>query len=48
VNDNPTNAPRSRSPLGVKVIGAIAIIVLVVAIFLLATGIVNFEQRGIF
>lgn len=48
MNDNFTNAPRSRSSGAVKLIGTLAILVLVIAIILLATGIVNFEQRGFF
>ena len=48
MNDNPTNAPEARSPRAIKVIGTLAILLLVLAIILLATGIVNFEQRGCF
>lgn len=48
MDDNPTNAPRARSSAPAKLIGTLAIIALVIAILLLATGVVNFEQRGWF
>jgi hypothetical protein len=48
MDDNFTNAPRSRSSGTAKLVGYGAIIILVIAIILLATGIVNFEQRGFF
>jgi hypothetical protein len=48
MDDNFTNAPRSKSSGPVKLIGTLAILFLVIAIILLATGVVNFEQRGVF
>jgi ABC-type Na+ efflux pump permease subunit len=48
MDDNFTNAPRSRSSGAAKLIGYGAIALLVIAILLLATGVVNFEQRGFF
>lgn len=48
MDDNLTNAPRSRSSGATKLIGTIAVLILVIAIILLATGAVNFEQRGFF
>jgi hypothetical protein len=48
MDDNFTNAPESRSSGAAKLIGYGAVIFLVIAIILLATGIVNFEQRGFF
>lgn len=48
MDDNFTNAPRSRSPIIIKIIGTLVILALVAAIILLATGVVNFEQRGFF
>lgn len=43
-----TNAPRSRSSGPAKILGTLVILFLVIAILLLATGVVNFEQRGVF
>lgn len=48
MDDNFTNAPRSRAPGAAKLLGIAAILILVIAILLLATGVVNFEQRGFF
>ena len=48
MDDNLTNAPRSRSSGATKLIGTLAIVALIIAILLLATGVVNFEQRGFF
>jgi hypothetical protein len=48
MDDNFTNAPESRSSGAAKLLGYGAIIILVIAIILLATGVVNFEQRGFF
>ncbi|WP_300973577.1 hypothetical protein [Sphingomonas sp. LHG3406-1] len=48
MDDNLTNAPRSRAPGGVRLLGIAAILFLIIAILLLATGVVNFEQRGFF
>lgn len=48
MNDNPTKAPEARSPRAIKVIGTLAILLLILAIILFASGIVNFEQRGTF
>ena len=48
MDENFTNAPNSRSSGTAKLVGYGAIILLVIAIILLATGIVNFEQRGYF
>jgi hypothetical protein len=48
MDDNLTNAPRSRSSGGARLIGTLVIILLAFAILLLATGVVNFEQRNMF
>jgi hypothetical protein len=48
MDDNFTNAPRSRSPFLIVVIATLVILALITAIILLATGVVNFEQRGFF
>jgi hypothetical protein len=48
MDDNFTNAPRSRSSGAAKLIGYAVIAFLLIAIILLATGVVNFEQRGFF
>jgi hypothetical protein len=48
MDDNRTNAPESRAPTAAKLIGYGAVIFLIIAIILLATGVVNFEQRGFF
>ena len=48
MDDNLTNAPRSRSSGTAKLIGTLVIVALIIAILLLATGVVNFEQRGFF
>jgi hypothetical protein len=48
MDDNFTNAPRSKSSGTAKIIGTVVILALVIAIILLATGVLNFEQRGAF
>jgi hypothetical protein len=48
MDDNLTNAPRSKSSGPAKLIGILAILFLVAAILLLATGVVNFEDRSLF
>lgn len=48
MDDNRTNAPRSHSSGTAKLIGYGVIAILLIAILLLATGVVNFEQRGFF
>ena len=48
MDNNRTNAPESRSSGTAKLLGYGAIAFLVIAIILLATGVVNFEQRGFF
>ena len=48
MDDNFTNAPRSKSSGPAKLIGTLVILGLILAIILLATGVVNFEQRGFF
>ncbi len=48
MDDNFTNAPRSKSSGAAKLIGTLAILFLVIAIILLATGVVNFEQSSLF
>lgn len=48
MDDNQTNAPEAHSSGTVKLLGYGAVIFLVIAILLLATGVVNFEQRGFF
>jgi len=48
MDDNRTNAPSSRAPGLAKILGTLAILALVIAIILLGTGAVNFEQGGWF
>ena len=48
MDDNFTNAPRSHASRPAKLIGIIAIIALVIAILLLSTGVLNFEDRSLF
>lgn len=48
MDDNFTNAPRSKSSGAAKLIGALAILALVIAILLLATGVWNFEDRSLY
>jgi hypothetical protein len=48
MDDNITNAPRSKSSAPAKIIGTLVILALVIAIILLATGVFNFEDRGAF
>ena len=48
MDDNFTNAPRSKSSGAAKLIGTLAILALVIAILLLATGVVNFEDRSLY
>ena len=48
MDDDFTNAPRSKSSGAAKLIGTLAILALVIAILLLATGVVNFEDRSLY
>lgn len=48
MDDNFTNAPRSKSSGAAKLIGILAILALVIAIILLATGVLNFEDRSLY
>lgn len=48
MDDNFTNAPRSKSSGTARIIGTLVIVALVIAIILLATGVFNFEQRNFF
>jgi hypothetical protein len=48
MDDNFTNAPRSKSSGLAKLIGTLVILALVIAIIGLATGIFNFEDRSFF
>lgn len=48
MDDNLTNAPRSKSGGTAKLIGILVILILAVMILLLATGVVNFEDRSLY
>jgi hypothetical protein len=50
VTDQPTNdpTPRTRTPTGTRLFGLIVLAFLVIAVILLALGVVNFEQIGFF
>ena len=50
MNNQPANdpTPRSKSSGGTRIIGTVVILALVLAIILLALGVVNFEQLGFF
>jgi len=42
MDDNTTNAPSSRAPMPVKVLGTLAIVGLIIAILLLAMKVITF------
>lgn len=46
MNDNPTNAPESKSSGLAKLIGYAVILILVIGIILLATGVWQFGEAG--
>jgi hypothetical protein len=46
--DNNHEAPQGRTPGGFRLLGILAIAALVIAVILLALGVVDFEQRGWF
>jgi hypothetical protein len=48
MDDNFTNAPRSKAGAPAKIIGTLVILILVLSILGLATGLFNFETAPFF